>query len=125
MVDEIKCFVTQTCPSVKRKNPHIMKASTMKSVSPSEPLGIIGMDFLHLNKSSDGYQYLLVVTDCFTKLSQAYAIKNKERKTVAEIFYNNFIVKFGLLGKILHAQGKEFDNSLYNNLAQFCIIKRT
>ena len=32
-------------------------------MSTSEPLEIFSMDFLHLGKSSGGYQYLLVVTD--------------------------------------------------------------
>ena len=45
---EIKLFVTQLCPYVKRKKPHIMR--TMQSISASEPLEIISMDSLHLDK---------------------------------------------------------------------------
>ena len=44
-------------------------------------------------------------------------------KTVAEIFYNDVILKFGLPGKILHDQGKAFDDNLFKHLAQFCNIK--
>ena len=124
MDDEIKLFVTQVCPCVKRKKPHIMKAAAMQSISTSELLEIISMDFLHLDKSSGGYQYLLVLTDLFTKFTQVYATRNKEGKTAAERFYNDFILKFGLRGKILHDQGKEFDNNLFKHLAQFCNIKR-
>ena len=124
MDDEIKHFVTQICPCVKIKKLHIMKAVTMQSISTPEPLEIISMDFLYLDKSNGGYQYLLVVTDLFTKFTQVYATRNNEGKTAAEKFYNDFILKFGLPGKILHDQGKEFDNNLFKHLAQFCNIKR-
>ena len=106
MDDEIKHFVTQICPYVKRKKSHKMKAAAVQSISTSEPLEIIRMDFLHLDKSSGGYQFLLVVADLFTKFTQVYATRNKERKTAAESFYSDFILKFGLPGKILHDQGK-------------------
>ena len=96
----------------------------MQSISTSGPLEIISMDFLHLDKSSGGYQYLLVLTDLFTKFSQVYVTRNKEGKTAAERFYNDLILKFGLPGKILHYQGKEFDNNLFKHLAKFCNIKR-
>ena len=82
------------------------------------------MDFLHPDESSGGYQYLLVVTDLSTKFTQVYATRNKEGKTAAERIYNDFILKFGLPGKILHDQGKEFDNNLFKHFPQFCNIKR-
>ena len=120
MDDEIKHFVTQICPCVKRKKPHIMKAAAMQSIATSESLEIIYMDFLHLDKSSVGYQYLLVVTDLFTKFTKVYATRNKEGKTAAERFYNHLILKFGLPGKILHDQGKEYvtisSNTLHNSV---------
>ena len=121
--DEIKPFVTQVCPCVKRKKPHLIKAAAMQSISTSEPLEIISMNFLRLSKSSGGYQYLLVVTDLFTKFTQVYATRDKEGKTAAARFYKDFILKFGLPRKMLHYQGKEFDNNLFKHLAQFCYIK--
>ena len=79
MDDEIKHFVTQVFPCVKKTPPHIMKAAAIQSISTSEPLEIISMDFLHLDKTSGGHQYLLVVTDLFTKLTQGYATRNNEK----------------------------------------------
>ena len=107
----------------RRKKPHLIKATAMQSISTPEPLEITSMNFLRLSKSSGGYQYLLVVTDLFAKFTQVYAIRNKEGKTAAEGFYYDFILKFGLPGKMLYYQGKEFDNNLFKHLAQFCYIK--
>ena len=81
------------CPCIKRKKPHIMKAAAMQSISTSEPLEIISMDFLHLDKSSGGYQYLLVVADLFTKFTQVCATRNKEEKTAANVLHNSLTSK--------------------------------
>ena len=127
MDDEIKHIVAQIFPCVKRKNPHIMRAAAIQIILTLEPLDIISMDFLHLDKSSGGYgsyQYLPVVTDLFTRFIQVYATRYKEEKKAAERIYNDFILKLDLPGKILHDQGKEFDNNLFKHLLQLCIIKR-
>ena len=76
--DDIKHFVTQVCPCVKRKKSYIMKTGAMQSISAPESLEIISLDFLHLYKLSGGYQYLFRVTDNFTKFTQYYATRNKE-----------------------------------------------
>ena len=60
MDDRMKHFVTKICSCFKRKKPYIMKAAAMQSISTFEPLEIISMDLLHLDKSSGGYGYLLV-----------------------------------------------------------------
>ena len=121
---KIKHFVTQICPCAQRKTPHIMKSAAMQRISTSEPFEIISMNYPHLSMSNGGSKYLIVVKDIFTKFTQVFAARNKEGKTAAEGFYNDFILKFGLFRKMLHDQGKDFDNNLFKHLAQFCNIKR-
>ena len=124
MDEEIQHFVTKICSCVKRKKPNVLKKAPMKSITAKEPFQTIGMDFLHLDQSTGGYQYLLVVTDIFTKFAQVYATRNKEAKTVAERLYNDLILRFGIPGQVLHDQGKEFDNQMMKHLARLCNIKR-
>ena len=85
MWDDIKHFVTQVCPCVKRKKSYIMKTAAMQSVSAPEPLEIISLDFLHLDKLSGGHQYLFGVTDNFTKFIQYYATRNKEQEWTVKL----------------------------------------
>lgn len=48
--------------------------------------------FLTLERSKGGYEYVLVITDHFSRFSMAIPTKNMTAKTTAEIFHQNLIV---------------------------------
>ena len=62
-----------------------MKTAAMQSVSAPEPLEIISLDFLQLDKLSGGHQYLFGMTDNFTKFTQYYATRNKEQEWTVKL----------------------------------------
>ena len=124
MEDDVTHFVTKVCSCVKRKNTHIVLVAPMQSFSSASPFELIRLYFLHLNTCSGGYQYLLVLTDHFSKFVQVYPTINKSAKTAADMLYNDFMLRYGLPGKILHNQGREFENNLFFQLSKYCVIKR-
>ena len=61
-----------------------------------EPMERIAMDILGpLPITEKGNRYILVIMDVFTKWTEAYPLKNQEANTLASVFVNEFITRFG------------------------------
>ena len=122
MAENIKILPTTFVHVLNKKKPHITKAALMKPIHSEAPMELISMEFLHLDQCFGGFQYILVITDNFSRFAQAYPTRNKEAKTAAEKLYNDFILRFGIPGNILHDQGREFENGLFKHLSKLCSI---
>jgi hypothetical protein len=55
------------------------------------------MDFLKLSKTKDGYLYLFLMVDLFTKWVEALPMKTQEASEVAKIIFREIIARFGCL----------------------------
>ena len=69
--------------------------STMNSLTASKSLAILAIDFTVLEKSSSGTENVLVLTNVFTKFTQAIPTKDQKVTTVAWVLVKEWIVRFG------------------------------
>ena len=97
----------------------------MLPVITSSPLEVVGVDFLNLEKRSGGFEYILLLTDHFTRYTQACPTKNKADKTAAnpKLSSGDFILRFDIPSKILNDQEREFENDLFKNLVNLLGIQ--
>ena len=125
MQNDITHYITQVCSCIKQKRPHVKTQAPLKHLTSLSPFELASIDYLHLKKSSGGFEYILVVMDHFTWFAQAYPTRNKSGPTAANKIYNGFILKYGFPARIHHDQGAEFENHLFRQLESICGIKHS
>ena len=107
----------------KTKNPINSKQHPVQSIIIHEPFELVTIDYLHLDHSRVGYEFLLVVEDRFSKFVQAFPTKNKSPRAADDSLFNKYFLDFGYPKRILHDQGKELSNKLFKQLAEITSIK--
>ena len=125
MKRDIEHYVTRVCSYLKQRRANIVPRAPMENIHTSAPFKLVSLDFVHLEKSKGGYEYILVIVDHFTMFAQAYTTTNKSARTAANKLYNDFILQFGFPARILHDQGGEFENQLFHRLEECCGMVRS
>jgi len=104
MYQDIKEYVQDKCDCKKAKKPSRNFRAPLQELTASAPFEWVSIDFLHLEKSNGGYEYILLIVDNFSRFCQAYATKNKSAVTAANCLFRDFMTHFGIPRKIHHDQ---------------------
>lgn len=123
MYSDTEHFVTQVCECLKAKRPHRATRAPLIPIVTTHPFELVSVDFLHLEACKQGFEYILIVMDHYTRFAQAYATRNKSAKTVVEKLFNDFALRFGFPKKIHHDMGREFENQLMAQLQKSCDVR--
>jgi len=84
------------------------------------------MDILGpLPVSEKGHKYILVISDYFTKWTEAYPMPNMEAATIATLFVHNFVCRFGAPDFVHTDQGRNFESTLMSEICKLLGIVKT
>ena len=122
MQSDIETFIRTKCACIADKKPNVPERAPLVPIIVSAPFELVCVDILHLDKHQ-GFEYCLLVTDHYTRFSQAYPTKDKSGITAARKIFSDFIPRFGFPAKIHHDQGTEFNSSLFKELHRLAGIK--
>ena len=79
----------------------------------------VAMDLLDVSViSAKGYKYILVVCDYFTKYTEAYPLKDKTARSVADALMDIWLPRYGFPLFLHSDQWKEFDNVMIHRLSE-------
>uniref|UniRef100_A0A3P9MR97 Gypsy retrotransposon integrase-like protein 1 n=1 Tax=Oryzias latipes TaxID=8090 RepID=A0A3P9MR97_ORYLA len=120
MQKDIEDYVMRKCVCLKQKKPQHETKAPITNIVTTHPFELVSLDFLHLDKCSGGYEYILIIIDHFTRFAQAYATTSKSGKTAADKLFNDYALRFGFPTRIHHDQGGEFENQLFSQLNKYC-----
>jgi transposase InsO family protein len=117
----------QQCATCASRKPAVKKRrAPMQTYRAGSPMERVAMDISGpWPASENGNKYILVVTDHFTRWSEAYPIPDQEARTVAEVFVSQFVVRYGTPRMIHTDQGRNFTSKLFEELCRLLGVKKT
>ncbi|KAK3085220.1 hypothetical protein FSP39_000156 [Pinctada imbricata] len=124
MCKDIDNWISNCGRCVRRKSPTTTRAPLV-NISTSEPLELVCMDYLCLERSKGGFDSVLVITDHFTKYSIAIPTRNQTARTTAEALFRNFIVHYGIPSKLHSDQGANFESKVIKELCHLLNITKS
>nr|XP_055035571.1 uncharacterized protein LOC129423357 [Misgurnus anguillicaudatus] len=117
------CKKCQRCTLAKVVRPKVR--SFMGHLTAERPLDILAIDFTLLEPASNGLENVLVMTDVFSKFTQAIPTRDQTASTVARVLVERWFYLFGVPRQIHSDQGRCFESRLIQELCRLYGISKT
>ena len=114
MQKDIEHYVTEVCRCIQQKKPILPVRESLKSITTSAQF----VDFVHLERSSGGFEYLLVIMDQFTRYAKVYPTRNRSAKT--ERFNRKLL---GMLRTLLECHKSNWNEYVNKMFYAYNVIK--
>ncbi|KAL6489156.1 hypothetical protein MHYP_G00028970 [Metynnis hypsauchen] len=125
MWQDIKKWCTECtrCTVAKATQPKV--CTFMGSLLATRPLEILAIDFTVLERASNGQEHVLVLTDVFSKFTQAYAVPDLKASTVVRVLTEKWFYVYGVPRRIYSDQGRNFEGELLKHLCEIYGIEKS
>ena len=100
-------------------------SAELVNILTTQPMGLVCIDFLSLERSKGGQEHILVITDYFTRYAQAFPTRNQLAKTTARVLFDQFIVHYGFPARIHSDQGRNFESAVIKELCSIDGVQKS
>ena len=90
-----------------------------------DPLDLFCVDFTTIDPSRDSKENVFVLTDAFSKFSQAFVTPNQKALTMAKLIVDKWFYVYGIPARIHSDKGQSFENSILEHLYTMCGVKQS
>ena len=114
---DVEEYIT-ACERCQKVNPRL-ETPRAQLHSVNVPYGVmrqIGVDITQLPPSDDGYRYVVMAVDYFSKWPEARPLKDKTALSVASFLFEDIICRHGCIEIQINDQGREFVNGVSEEL---------
>lgn len=126
MKQDVELWCRKCLSCAKRKSPPKKTRAPLCQQLSGCPLERVAIDFAGPLPETTSYnRYIMVVTDYFTKYSEAYPIPDITASTAATVLVSEFICRFGVPRQIHTDQGSQFESTLFQEVCQLLGIDKT
>ena len=116
MFQDVTKYVKE-CPQCQIVKGDYTKPNTIPGVIiANNPMDLMCIDFTKVDTSKDGKENILVLTDAFTKFSQAFVTPHQKAITIAKILVDKWFYTYGIPARIHSDKGCSFDNEIMSHL---------
>ena len=116
MFQDVTKYVKE-CPQCQIAKGDYTEPNTILGVIiANNPMDLVCIDFTKVDPSKDGKENILVLTDTFTKFSQAFVTPNQKAITIAKILVDKWFYTYGIPACIHSNKGHSFDNEIMSHL---------
>ena len=121
----VDCYATaRRCTTCAQNRIKLRQHTQQLKLFPATaPLEAVAIDVLgELIKTSRGYEYLLVISDRFTKLTKTVPLRGQSAAEVAKAFVNEWVLNYGPPKNLLADNGKCFTSKLFQEVCRILNI---
>lgn len=124
MAESVREYV-KSCPKCQtRKDPNPKPRHPLQPIPIEAPFHTIAMDITELPMSYNGNRYLLVFSDYFTKWVEAFALSDQKSETIARLFVEQIICRFGCPQRLLSDAAANFLSDIIKEICQLMRTKK-
>ena len=91
----------------------------------NQTLELLCIDFTKADIAKGGKENILILTNVFSKYSQAFVTSNQKSLTMAKILVEKWFSVFRIPARIHSDQGSSFDNEIISNLCKMYGIRQS